>query len=577
MDLSSLDLNSLIDQTEALSWDDPSSQLETQTNNPLQSNCLPLVGQLISQRTHNNQSVNAALKKAWEFAVPFSFTVLGPNKYLLKLSKEEHIEKIFKQVTWNVNGSLLVLRIWSPAATIGELVFNKSPFWIQVHGLPLINMTIKNAIAIAKGLGRFLKVEDFGASGATFKSYLRLLVEIDVSTPLKPGFLFNREGGDSIEVSLIYERLDEYCISCGLIGHKKYGCRSPPELQCPGKYKNSLKEYNFSNLPPVPFGGKKFPEGEPSQSSSSTSLLQGVEVTQTFVGSPEVSPLPKTSSTLEPLKNQTNHHIISPPLTPVSDTQPPNTFIPSLNANSHFPPTALLETPTNNFPSVTNQPSNQPNQFSQTNQYLNIFQILPGPISTGPLLFGNGLVNPLAQTQPFNLPSFYPSGPLPTRPPTETSSHLLTPSHEFHRPPARKIRKTTTSRIVPYTTRSPNIPPSLKPENEHPHTTTLSTRKRPCTSTTLPPTKKGPSAPSLDFNQDSCSHTQPMDTIQEEVSVQSRQKFPARSIFKAARKGKNIIPSVELSPSMECFSPNSISPDHLSAEEAGFAMPPPGP
>jgi hypothetical protein len=285
------------------------------------------------------------------------------------------------------------------------------------------------------------------------------------------------------------------------------------------KYKTSLKVSIFSNLLLVPSGENKFTEGESSQSFSSTSLLQGTELTQTFVGNPEVCPLPKTSSPLEPLKNQTNHLIFSTPLTLVSDTQSPNTIIPSLNANSHFSPTVVLETPINNFPSFTNQPSNQPNHFSQTNQYLHIFQILPGHIPTGPLLSENGPLNPFAQAHPFNPPSFYPGGLLPKRPPIENSSHLLTPSHEIQHPPARKIRKTTSSRIVPYPTLSLNIPLPLKPENEYPHSTTMSTRKHPCISSILPPSKKGPSVPSLDINQDSNSYVQPMDTIQEEVFV----------------------------------------------------------
>jgi hypothetical protein len=139
---------------------------------------------------------------------------------------------------------------------MGELVLKKSSFWIQVHGLPLINMTIKNAIAIGKGLGNLLKVDDFGASSASFQSYLRLLVEIDVSLPLKPGFLHNREEGISSWVFLKYERLDEYCITCGLIGHKKYGCRSPlpPKFHYPDKYKVSLKVNIFSKLLPMPSG-----------------------------------------------------------------------------------------------------------------------------------------------------------------------------------------------------------------------------------------------------------------------------------------------------------------------------------
>jgi hypothetical protein len=122
-----------------------------------------LVGHVISQRTHNNQSVFAALSKAWEFAVPFSFTVLGPNKFLFKLTKQEHLLRIQKQATWNVNGSVIILKLWNPMATLGELILNKASFWIQVHGLPLINMTTKLAISIGKGLGDLLQVEDLSS------------------------------------------------------------------------------------------------------------------------------------------------------------------------------------------------------------------------------------------------------------------------------------------------------------------------------------------------------------------------------------------------------------------------------
>jgi hypothetical protein len=102
-----MDINSLIAQTEALSWDDPTSQIESLTSENTSDECLPLVGHVISQKTHNNQFVFATLSKAWEFAIPFSFAVLGPNKFLFKLSKQVYLLRIQKQVTWNVNGSTL--------------------------------------------------------------------------------------------------------------------------------------------------------------------------------------------------------------------------------------------------------------------------------------------------------------------------------------------------------------------------------------------------------------------------------------------------------------------------------------
>jgi uncharacterized membrane protein YbjE (DUF340 family) len=120
--------------------------------------------------------------------VPFSFAHLGPNRFLFKFSKQEHVDKILKYITWNVNGYLLTLQQWIPKATMGELSSNSSPFWIQIHSLPLANITIKNAVAIGKGLGSLLKVDEIVGENKTFRSYLRVLVEIKVFDPLKPGF-----------------------------------------------------------------------------------------------------------------------------------------------------------------------------------------------------------------------------------------------------------------------------------------------------------------------------------------------------------------------------------------------------
>jgi hypothetical protein len=152
MDPSPHDIESLIAQTAALSWEDPSSQLETIPQEQASSKLSPLVGLLISQKTQNIQTVNAALIKAWFFANPFSFVVLRPNLFLFKFTDKAHIARICNNV-WNMNGFLLALQTWHPSVTLRDLSLSEVSFWIQVHELPLHNMTIKNAITIGKGLG----------------------------------------------------------------------------------------------------------------------------------------------------------------------------------------------------------------------------------------------------------------------------------------------------------------------------------------------------------------------------------------------------------------------------------------
>jgi hypothetical protein len=67
METKTPDIDALISQTAALSWGDPSSQLESVPLEQDSSVLLPLVGRVVSQKTQNNQSVNAALTKAWFF------------------------------------------------------------------------------------------------------------------------------------------------------------------------------------------------------------------------------------------------------------------------------------------------------------------------------------------------------------------------------------------------------------------------------------------------------------------------------------------------------------------------------
>jgi hypothetical protein len=337
-----MDLETLISQTEALSWEDPSSQIETNLSSLANDSSLPLVGTIISQKTHNNQATHAALNKAWAFAIPFSFAPLGPNKFLFKFSKQEHIDKILKCPTWNVNGCLLILTLWSPKATMKELSSTTAPFWIQIHGMPLENMTIKNAVAIGKGLGSFLKVDDNASGKITFRSYLRVLIEIKVLEPLKPGFYFKRDNKEPLWISFIYERLDFYCTLCGKIGHKQSNCCSPETEHHPELYSISLKVNIFSNLPspitpPSAWGHDASVSRTVHPTTGQTSHLRNSTLTPTIL---------KPLQDLSLLSNQ--------PSAPLTD---PHTSTTSLNAiQTH------LHSPTLSDPADTQDPTPKPNQ-----------------------------------------------------------------------------------------------------------------------------------------------------------------------------------------------------------------------
>jgi hypothetical protein len=235
-------LQALINETEALGWDEPTKlvALDTATTPP---QGFAFIGKLFGKPQNFNQ-VRATLFTSWNFAIPLSIEVLDQNKYLFIVSHENHYKNIVNQGPWNIQNSLLLLQSWSPVLSIDEVKLNLCAFWIQVHGLPLQYMTTLNAIRIGKKLGKILELDNDNSEGLICRQFIRFKIEIDTSLPLALGFYLDCDGDDRDDkhwIYFLYERLDDYCSSCGLIGHNSGFCPSPTSSVTPEKYRKSLR------------------------------------------------------------------------------------------------------------------------------------------------------------------------------------------------------------------------------------------------------------------------------------------------------------------------------------------------
>ncbi|KAL7169610.1 hypothetical protein ACSBR2_034615 [Camellia fascicularis] len=64
-----------------------------------------------------------------------------------------------KEAPWLVMGNLLILKPFMVGVSVSEIEFKWSPFWIQVHGLPVEKLTKANGEMIGKKIGRLIRVE----------------------------------------------------------------------------------------------------------------------------------------------------------------------------------------------------------------------------------------------------------------------------------------------------------------------------------------------------------------------------------------------------------------------------------
>jgi hypothetical protein len=104
---------------------------------------------------------------------------------------------------------------------LNELDFSEGVYWIQVHDLPLELMTFQNAQIIGNQLGKFLCTEFDGLPASPRKNFLRIKVLLHFKNPLIIGFNLRRSNRPPSWVHLKYERLSDFCFSCGRLGHSK--------------------------------------------------------------------------------------------------------------------------------------------------------------------------------------------------------------------------------------------------------------------------------------------------------------------------------------------------------------------
>ena len=147
---------------------------------------------------------------------------LGLGFYTLKFSSLEVKNKILSLSSCKISCGYFKFFSWR-LDFVPSKKFALSHVWVRLHALPLEYWDSHILLSIANGFGVPIAICK-NTLVKTHGLYARVLVEVDLSSPLPKDFLIEREGW-SFVIKLAYENLPLFCSHCGIIGHNASSCK----------------------------------------------------------------------------------------------------------------------------------------------------------------------------------------------------------------------------------------------------------------------------------------------------------------------------------------------------------------
>ena len=141
---------------------------------------------------------------------------------LFTFDNKTKVHNILANEPWNFDKHLMVLRRYDGVSNMQNMDFNLTPFWVQVHGIPMKFMNPTVAEGLCKTVGVVqnqsnLRTEEYGG-------FMRVRVLVDISQPLCQGRVIALDDDKELWVSFRHERLPNICYWCGCLTHNDRDC-----------------------------------------------------------------------------------------------------------------------------------------------------------------------------------------------------------------------------------------------------------------------------------------------------------------------------------------------------------------
>uniref|UniRef100_A0ACD5WFR0 Uncharacterized protein n=1 Tax=Avena sativa TaxID=4498 RepID=A0ACD5WFR0_AVESA len=221
----------------------------TEARNSVRAQFL-VVGLFLSVLLVSPSQVIEHMKKVWKVRGELETidleAVEGRKYFILDFSEEGDMLHATRGGPWQFKGDAFLVEALAPGADPSSSLFTHVPMWVQFHGIPFYLLTKELARALGNRVGSTLMIDN-NARGGIYEKFLRTRVQLPLYLALQRWIkLVDKITTEEVQVQIRYERLPNFCLFCGYIGHMEARCDLPA----------AKKKLNFSQelrVPPVHF------------------------------------------------------------------------------------------------------------------------------------------------------------------------------------------------------------------------------------------------------------------------------------------------------------------------------------
>lgn len=185
---------------------------------------LCLVGRFLTDRSVNVRAMKSKMADIWRPAMGINIKEIEQGIFLFQFYHREDMAWVLKGGPWAFDSAMLVLA----EVPNGEEPLNVPLWhihmWLQIYDLPTGFMSESVGKQLGDFFGEFLEY-DHKNNGSIWREYMRIRVRLDVRRPLKRKKKIVKRNGSEVIVSCKYERLGDFCFTCGVMTHTERYCR----------------------------------------------------------------------------------------------------------------------------------------------------------------------------------------------------------------------------------------------------------------------------------------------------------------------------------------------------------------